>query len=32
MCMLAYGIFGMIRMLYQSKVAHYEWQEKYGKK
>jgi heme A synthase len=31
MGMIAYGIWGMISMLYKSRVAYYEYQEKHGK-
>lgn len=30
--LLAYSIFGMIHLIYKSRVAHYEFQEKYGDK
>lgn len=30
--LLAYSIFGMVHLIYKSRVAHYEFQEKYDKK
>ncbi len=32
MVMICYGVWGMIRFLYLSRVEHYEFQEKYNKK
>ncbi len=32
MLFICYGVFGMISLLYRSRVEHYEFQEKYNKK
>jgi len=32
MLFICYGIWGMISLLYKSRVEHYESQEKYGRK
>ena len=31
-CLICYGVFGMIRILYRSRVDHYKFQEKYRDK
>ena len=30
--MMCYGMYGLVKTFYQLRVAHYEFQEKYGKK
>jgi len=32
MVMICYGVWGMISLLYKSRVEHYEFQEKFNKK